>query len=30
VVVTHDHQVAARANRVVHMLDGKIIEPPDR
>ena len=29
-VVTHDHHVAARANRVVHMLDGRIDERPDR
>ncbi len=29
-VVTHDHHVAARANRVVHMLDGRIIERADR
>ena len=29
-VVTHDQQVAARANRVVHMLDGRITERADR
>jgi len=29
-VVTHDPHVAARANRVVHMLDGRIIDGPAR
>ena len=29
-VVTHDQHVAARANRIVHMLDGRIIERVDR
>lgn len=29
-VVTHDQHVAARANRVVHMLDGRIVGGPDR
>ena len=29
-VVTHDQQVAARADRVVHMLDGRITERADR
>ena len=29
-VVTHDHDVAARANRVVHMLDGRITEQADQ
>jgi putative ABC transport system ATP-binding protein len=26
VVVTHEPQVAARAGRILHMLDGKIVE----
>lgn len=29
-VVTHDHNVAARANRVVHMLDGRITNSAER
>lgn len=28
-VVTHDQHVAARADRIVHMLDGRIARPPD-
>jgi putative ABC transport system ATP-binding protein len=27
VVVTHDAEVAARAGRIVHMLDGRVVEP---
>jgi predicted ABC-type transport system involved in lysophospholipase L1 biosynthesis ATPase subunit len=27
VVVTHDPTVAARADRIVSMLDGRIVEP---
>jgi putative ABC transport system ATP-binding protein len=29
VVVTHDARIAARANRVLHMLDGRITTPTD-
>ncbi len=27
IVVTHDAEVAARAGRIVHMLDGRVVEP---
>jgi putative ABC transport system ATP-binding protein len=31
VIVTHDHGVAARADRIVHMLDGRLAdEPPEK
>ena len=29
VMVTHDHDVAARADRIVRMRDGRIVEAPD-
>ena len=29
VMVTHDHDVAARADRIVRMRDGRIVESPD-
>jgi len=28
VLVTHDHDVAARAQRVVRMQDGRVVAPP--
>jgi putative ABC transport system ATP-binding protein len=27
IMVTHDHEVAARAGRRLHMLDGRLIDP---
>jgi putative ABC transport system ATP-binding protein len=27
VMVTHDHEFAARAHRKLHILDGKLIDP---
>jgi putative ABC transport system ATP-binding protein len=29
IVVTHDPEIAERADRVLHMLDGRLVAPPD-
>src|SRR4051794_25873603 len=29
IIVTHDPQIAERADRVIHMLDGRLVAPPD-
>ena len=30
VMITHDHQLASRAKRIVHMLDGTVIKEVDQ
>ena len=29
IVVTHDAEIADRADRILYMLDGRLVAPPD-